>query len=38
MFRALYALTPDLTDQASALRDAASWLERAAAEAAGRWE
>ena len=28
MFRALYALTPDLTDQASALRDAASWLER----------
>ena len=38
MFHALYALTPDLTDQASALRDAASWLERAAAQAAGRWE
>ena len=38
IFHALYALTPDLTDQASALRDAASWLERAAAQAAGRWD
>ena len=37
LFRASYSLT-DLTDQAAALRDAAPWLERAAAQAAGRWE
>jgi glycerate kinase len=37
VFRATYALT-DLTDQASALHDAAAWLERAAAQAAGRWQ
>jgi glycerate kinase len=36
-FRATYALT-DLTDQASALRDAATWLERTAAQAAARWK
>lgn len=36
-FRATYALTPDLTDQESALREPALWLERIAARAAHDW-
>jgi glycerate kinase len=36
LFHATYALVPDLTDRASALSDAARWLEHAAASAAWR--
>jgi len=37
MFLATYALTPDLTDRPSALREPALWLERLAAKVAQRW-
>lgn len=36
-FKATYALTPDLTDKESALREPAVWLERLAAKVAGEW-
>jgi glycerate kinase len=36
-FKAVYALTPDLTDKESALREPALWLERLAAKVAGEW-
>jgi len=36
-FRATYALTPDLTDKESALRQTDLWLERLAAKVAGDW-
>ena len=36
-FHATYALTPDLTDRQSALREPALWLEYAAANAARQW-
>ena len=36
-FRATYALTPELTDKESALREPALWLERLAAKAAEHW-
>jgi glycerate kinase len=36
-FTAAYALTPDMTDKASALREPALWLERLAAKVAAEW-
>jgi len=36
-FKAAYALTPDLTDKESALREPALWLERLAAKVAAEW-
>ena len=36
-FKATHALTPDLTDKESALREPALWLERLAAKVAGEW-
>jgi len=37
-FKATYALTPDLTDKESALREPALWLERLAAKVAAEWK
>jgi glycerate kinase len=36
-FKAAHALTPDLTDKESALREPALWLERLAAKVAAAW-
>ena len=36
-FKAVYSLTPDLTDKESALREPAPWLERLAAKVATGW-
>lgn len=37
IFTRVYALTPDLTSQARAMKEPAKWLERAAAAAASDW-
>jgi glycerate kinase len=37
-FKATHALTPDLTDKESALREPEMWLERLAAKVAGGWK